>query len=112
MYKLSTTPNIIRLSDGACIPADPANNDYAEYLRWVGEGNAPEPADVPDPKQEALSKISGLESQTLLPRVTREFILGAVKAEAQKAGLDPMALPAYVKLKALDDQIIALRALL
>jgi len=45
-YKLiydSTT--ILRLTDNAFIPADPANTDYQAYLTWLGEGNVPEPAD-------------------------------------------------------------------
>ena len=50
MYKLTKpiydgieSNTIQRLSDNAFIPFDPMNSDYAEYLKWLAEGNEPLP---------------------------------------------------------------------
>jgi hypothetical protein len=37
---------VIRATDGACIPFDPANTDYQAYLKFLEEGGVPEPAEV------------------------------------------------------------------
>jgi hypothetical protein len=45
MFGQTEPSSVIRTTDGACIPFDPNNTDYQEYLKWVAEGNTPEPAD-------------------------------------------------------------------
>jgi len=50
MYKLliridGEQCGVFRIVDGASIPLDPANTDYAAYLEWVAAGNTPLPAD-------------------------------------------------------------------
>jgi hypothetical protein len=49
-YKLlnSLQGMVLRLSDNACIPFDPANTDYQEYLKWLAEGNEVLPPDEPE----------------------------------------------------------------
>jgi hypothetical protein len=52
MYKQILTPDgdldtnvIVRTTDGAYIFFNPQNIDYQHYLKWLAEGNTPEPAD-------------------------------------------------------------------
>ena len=74
MYKLTESDTIIRLIDSAYIPADPANTDYAAYLAWLAEGNTPEPADQPDPKDAIKAQIAAIEA-TITPRRLREALI-------------------------------------
>lgn len=37
--------SVKRLYDNAFIPFDTSNNDYQEYLKWLEQGNTPEPAE-------------------------------------------------------------------
>lgn len=52
MYKLIqplfpelSISSVWRLSDNACIPFDPDNTDYQQYLKFLEEGGQPLPAD-------------------------------------------------------------------
>jgi hypothetical protein len=51
MYKLHKSVldgeirSLKKISDNAFIPFDPDNTDYQAYLKWLDEGNTPQPAD-------------------------------------------------------------------
>src|SRR5690606_22086399 len=60
MYQLTSTSTIVRLSDGAFIPADPANVDYAECLAWLDLGNEPKPyVQPPAPITKVVTRRQG-----------------------------------------------------
>lgn len=53
MYRLTNNETVVRLADGAFIPADESNRDWAEYQEWLSNGGLPEPyqGQGPDPSE-------------------------------------------------------------
>lgn len=95
MYKLTNTSIIVRIADGAFIPADLTNIDYRDYLDWLAAGNTPEPADAPDPAIERAAKLDQV-------RTVREGILNRLAGIALAASLsgDKATTAAYVTVRA------------
>jgi len=61
MYRLTDSDSIIRIADGATIGADPANTDYAAFLRWCADGNEPLPyAPPPFNLEPALERLRAM----------------------------------------------------
>jgi len=73
MYQLTTGDTIIRLTDNAFIPPDPANTDYQQYLLWLEEGNTPLPPD-PIPEPEPLTAQQKLEAAGLTVEELKDLL--------------------------------------
>jgi len=63
---------ILRTTDGAFIPPDPANTDYRAYLAWLEEGNTPLPAPEP-PVPPVLTTEQKLEAAGLTVAELKEL---------------------------------------
>ncbi len=86
MYKKLALGSIRRLSDGATIPPDPANTDYATYLRDVSAGVTVLDEDPVDPKPSLLAQIAALEATQ--HRAIREHVCGDLSALGRIKGID------------------------
>ena len=100
MYKLTTTTTIIRILDGACIPNDPENGDYDEYLKWIANGNVPTPADpIPNPAIWVIdAKLAALDLKSIPPiREGDTVILATLTTQAKELRAARALLPTVIK---------------
>lgn len=80
MYKLTLTGAVIRLSDGAFIPANTANRDWRAYQDWLSAFNTPQPADPPPPKPKVyVSRLTIVDRLISLNKLTEA--LAAINAD-------------------------------
>lgn len=126
MYQHTQQGYIRRISDNAFIPMVEGNSDYDAYLIWVNAGNLTLPVELPNPNEAIDAQIEAIERETMVPRVLRELALVQMEDLATRKAAawneaNPNSPPytaatylavnsAYVKTKAVDDQIRALRA--
>jgi hypothetical protein len=87
MYKLTQTPSILRLSDGAMIPADAANRDYADFLAWQAGGNTPEPCRQLTAAERIADNIAAVQSE--LDRQAHLRGYDSIVSACSYAGGDP-----------------------
>lgn len=110
MYKLTTTPSIHRLYDGASIPADPANTDYQQYLQWLAEGNTPEPYVAPPPP--VPSTVSRFQARAALVQAGHFDAVDALMSGLPKTDLRRMAWDDAAQFERSSATLIAMQQLL
>jgi hypothetical protein len=67
----------------ACIPPDPSNRDYREYLEWLAKGNTPEPAFTPEELLEKQKAEEAAARERLIAEKMRELAVAELKKEGK-----------------------------
>lgn len=106
-YRLGILDGIIRLDDGACIPADPANQDYAAYLDWLMEGNEPQPFEPPPAA--VPTEIS--DRQFFQQLAVMNLITEAEAIAAVSTGTLPLAMAGFINQLPAEQRFAARMAL-
>ena len=80
-------PTLIKRDDGAYIPLDPLNADYAEFLEWVAAGNMP---DLP-PEPSHAELVEQAKAATRIQRQPIIDVLDGLQVSSLALGLTPRA---------------------
>lgn len=121
LWANSRQSTVLRLSDGASIPIDEANADYAEVRRWVAAGHTIAAYETPAPtaddvRAEAQRRIIALTGATdlngCLVRQMNALMRGTEIANKRAMGLEltPGEIAEAGALQAMADAIKAIRA--
>lgn len=97
-YKLLTNGSFVRVSDGAIIPADPANNDYTIALAWAKSNKITTPSDTPNLEEikarhiDAIVAIANRYLDAIVAgRSSAETLMWSPKAQESEKLLEAIA---------------------
>ena len=78
MYRLEKSGGIIRTTDGASIPRDPLNMDFAAYLEWEAKGNTPLPYEPPAVDLKAAARAELDATDAGMARIAEDLIAALI----------------------------------
>jgi len=108
--ELPNTASVLRLADSSFIPADPKNQDYAEYLEWRAKGNIPA-AYVEPPETTEQLEAKKLEALEIIDKASTRAIRELVLDQAGILNLTgPERAAAADRLKKENDKATAIRS--
>jgi len=93
-YKLLSASEpcaVRRISDGACIPPDPANTDYAAYLVWKKQGGVPLPASTDVERRAGITAAVKLEAGRRILLVAPDYKQRNLTARAAELAIKGVA---------------------
>jgi hypothetical protein len=82
MYKIREF-NILNKETGKYIPLDENNRHYKEYLKWLAEGNKPEPFETKEEIDVRLAREAELAIEAKIEERMKELAIADLKAKGE-----------------------------